>query len=252
MLASALTRARLHGLVTNRDLLVAILRDADLPRRSGQHRLLRPHLGDRVEHDDRPVGAPAAGRRPGRWREHDRPHAPCRRGSRSAGATSSPSRSAPRWPSRSARPAGRSSSTWPGSAAATATPRPTRTCRCVSVTPDQVVLEVGGVAARFAVAIDGDAVAVDGPIGSVALRAVPRFVDPAEEVASGSLLAPMPGSVVSSRSRTGAPVTAGDSRARARGDEDAAHDQRAHRRGRHRPRRRGAPGRGRRRAGRGS
>ena len=89
--------------------------------------------------------------------------------------------------------------------------------------------------------VAGDAVAVDGPVGSAQLRAVPRFVDPADVVAQRILLAPMPGTVVA-RGRRGRrrgrrrPAGAG-----ARGDEDAAHDQRADRRGRHRPRRASAP-----------
>jgi propionyl-CoA carboxylase alpha chain len=74
-----------------------------------------------------------------------------------------------------------------------------------------VVLEIDRVSARFAVAHGpGDAVAVDGPAGSVQLRVVPRFVDPAQTLASGSLLAPMPGSVVSVAVRDGDEVTAGD------------------------------------------
>ena len=42
---------------------------------------------------------------------------------------------------------------------------------------------------------------VDGALGSACLREVPRFVDPADALASGSLLAPMPGSVVAGRGR---------------------------------------------------
>ena len=37
---------------------------------------------------------------------------------------------------------------------------------------------------------------VDGPHGSACLREVPRFTDPADAIPSGSLLAPMPGTVV--------------------------------------------------------
>jgi len=38
-------------------------------------------------------------------------------------------------------------------------------------------------------------VCVDSALGSVALRPVPRFSDPATQVGAGSLLAPMPGTV---------------------------------------------------------
>jgi len=50
---------------------------------------------------------------------------------------------------------------------------------------------------------------VDGPGGYLRLREVPRFVDPADQVASGSLLAPMPGTVVSVAVEAGAGVEAG-------------------------------------------
>jgi propionyl-CoA carboxylase alpha chain len=53
-------------------------------------------------------------------------------------------------------------------------------------------------------------VEVDGPDGHVALDVVPRFVDPADAVASGSLLAPMPGTVVRVAVEAGARVAAGD------------------------------------------
>ena len=48
----------------------------------------------------------------------------------------------------------------------------------------------------FDVARYGDLVYVDSALGPVALRPVPRFLDPAEQAAAGSLLAPMPGTVV--------------------------------------------------------
>ena len=51
---------------------------------------------------------------------------------------------------------------------------------------------------------------VDGPDRSARLREVPRFTDPADAVASGSLLAPMPGTVVAVKVEAGAEVAAGD------------------------------------------
>ena len=53
------------------------------------------------------------------------------------------------------------------------------------------------------------AVYVDGPLGSAALREVPRFTDPADVVAAGSLLAPMPGTVVAVAVAEGDRVEAG-------------------------------------------
>ncbi|MCW2854222.1 MAG: ATP-grasp protein [Nocardioides sp.] len=75
---------------------------------------------------------------------------------------------------------------------------------------DEVTLEEQGVAATYAVRVDGDAVEVDGPLGHARLVRTPRFVDPAEQVASGSLLAPMPGTVVRVAVEPGATVAAGD------------------------------------------
>ena len=57
--------------------------------------------------------------------------------------------------------------------------------------------------------IDGDAVDVDGPGWSVALRTLDRFPDPAAAVAEGSLVAPMPGAVVAVHVAAGDVVTAG-------------------------------------------
>lgn len=70
----------------------------------------------------------------------------------------------------------------------------------ISATPERVVLAVPGergpVRRQFEIARYGDLVAVDSPLGPVAVRRLPRFTDPAEQVAAGSLLAPMPGSVI--------------------------------------------------------
>ena len=61
---------------------------------------------------------------------------------------------------------------------------------------DEVVLVVDGARRRFEVARHGDDVYVDAAHGSVHLKVVGRFADPSALVAPGSLLAPLPGSVV--------------------------------------------------------
>ncbi|MFC7936708.1 acetyl/propionyl/methylcrotonyl-CoA carboxylase subunit alpha [Streptomyces sp. NPDC057387] len=58
--------------------------------------------------------------------------------------------------------------------------------------PDRVVLETDGVQRRFDIARYGDRVHVN----ATALTALPRFPDPTTQHAPGSLLAPMPGTVV--------------------------------------------------------
>ena len=50
---------------------------------------------------------------------------------------------------------------------------------------------------------------VDSALGPVRLARVPRFVDPADQVAAGSLVAPMPGSVVRVAVAVGDRVQAG-------------------------------------------
>jgi propionyl-CoA carboxylase alpha chain len=62
--------------------------------------------------------------------------------------------------------------------------------------PDAVVLEVAGVRRAFEVAAYGDRVHVDSPLGAVALTVLPRFPAPQARTEPGSLLAPMPGTVV--------------------------------------------------------
>jgi propionyl-CoA carboxylase alpha chain len=75
--------------------------------------------------------------------------------------------------------------------------------------PTRVVLVVDGVATAYDVAVGARVVDVDWPGGHVAFTRVPRFTDPADAVASGSLLAPMPGTVVRVAVAVGDEVAAG-------------------------------------------
>ena len=79
----------------------------------------------------------------------------------------------------------------------------------VSATPDRVVLSVDGVERAFDIARYVDAVFVDSPLGPVRLTAQPRFPDPDASIAHGSLLAPMPGSVIRVGAAAGDAVKAG-------------------------------------------
>lgn len=62
--------------------------------------------------------------------------------------------------------------------------------------PNEVVLECAGIRRRFAVAVHADLVCVDSSLGPVALRRLPRFRDLSTRLPVGSLVAPMPGTVI--------------------------------------------------------
>src|SRR5690606_22065238 len=61
----------------------------------------------------------------------------------------------------------------------------------------------------FDIARSGELVCADSPLGPVALRRLPRFSDPADQLATGSLLAPMPGTVIRLGAAVGERVSAG-------------------------------------------
>ncbi|NTY64011.1 acetyl/propionyl/methylcrotonyl-CoA carboxylase subunit alpha [Mycolicibacterium sphagni] len=80
----------------------------------------------------------------------------------------------------------------------------------VSARPDQVVLADGnGVATAFEVSRYGTDVFIDSPLGPVQLVAAPRFPEPGSNVEKGSLLAPMPGAVIRLGAALGDTVTFG-------------------------------------------
>ena len=82
--------------------------------------------------------------------------------------------------------------------------------RLVSATQDEVVLSDGaGVACSFAVARYGQDIYVDSARGPVHLFALPRFPEPGSAVEQGSLVAPMPGNVIRLGAAVGDTVTAG-------------------------------------------
>ena len=83
----------------------------------------------------------------------------------------------------------------------------------LSADPARVVLADAGVAAAFGVARyserGGERVEVDSPLGPITFRAVPRFPEPGSVAAQGSLLAPMPGAVIRLGAGLGKRVSAG-------------------------------------------
>ncbi|MGW6202498.1 acetyl/propionyl/methylcrotonyl-CoA carboxylase subunit alpha [Streptomyces sp. NPDC055089] len=68
--------------------------------------------------------------------------------------------------------------------------------RVVSAGRARVTLERGHVTRHFDILVRDDRVYVDTATGSYTFTALPRFTDPAERTEPGSLLAPMPGTVV--------------------------------------------------------
>jgi propionyl-CoA carboxylase alpha chain len=81
----------------------------------------------------------------------------------------------------------------------------------LSVTPETVVLEAGGLLRRWRVArYTGDGrLFVDGDTGSATFTEVPRFPEPEQAGAQGSLSAPLPGTVVALFVAVGDEVKAG-------------------------------------------
>ncbi|MEU4708813.1 biotin carboxylase N-terminal domain-containing protein [Nocardia salmonicida] len=198
LLATALQRAKLHGLVTNRDLLVRVLRHPAFLAGDTDTAFF-------ATHDLAVLSAPLAS-------EADEAlsivaaaladSAANRSASRLAGLTPSGWRNLPSQPqtkSYESRTTGTHEVRY----------HFTRTgveveghegLELISVAADRVVLGVpgerGSVRRQFEIARYDDLVAIDSPLGPVAVRRLPRFTDPSEQVAAGSLLAPMPGSVI--------------------------------------------------------
>jgi propionyl-CoA carboxylase alpha chain len=80
----------------------------------------------------------------------------------------------------------------------------------ISATATSVDLRVGGVRRECLVHIVGATTYVDSPLGSTTLVEVDRFPEPGSLAAPGSLLAPMPGTLVRIVAEVGQEVAAGD------------------------------------------
>jgi propionyl-CoA carboxylase alpha chain len=190
-LAGVLSRAKIHGLVTNRDQLVSVLRDPAFLRGAVSTDFLT----------DFPVSAPAGGAEP--------VAAALARAEAARGARPGHRGIPVAWRNVVAQPQRTEfegvTVEWFGGRDGYAVDGPT----VVAASPTEVTLETGGLRTTYQVAVDGAAVDVDSPYGHVRLSRVPRFVDPADQVASGSLLAPMPGTVISVAVEAGQQVSAG-------------------------------------------
>ncbi|MFG1950665.1 biotin carboxylase N-terminal domain-containing protein [Micromonospora sp. NPDC048830] len=210
-LAGALARAELHGVATNRDLLVRVLRGAEFGAARVDSGFLDRHpevFAPLVPADGVPLAALAA--------------ALAAAAARRAAATvlaGLPSgwRNVPAFPqvARYAGPGGEIEVRYrldrTGALADWSTdPATERTVALVEAAPDGVVLDVDGVRQACRVSRVGSAVFVDGPDGSTALAELPRFPPPAAALAAGSLLAPLPGAVARVHVEVGQRVAAGD------------------------------------------
>ncbi|MBA4858226.1 ATP-grasp domain-containing protein [Nocardia farcinica] len=211
LLASALQRARIHGLVTNRDLLVRVLRHPAFLAGDTDTAFFATHGLDTlsaplVSAADERLSIVAAALADA---------AANRAAARVGGGLPSGWRNLP---SQSQRKSYESRV----SGVHDVDYRFTRSgvlvdghdgLELVEAGPERVVLAVPGergpVRRVFDVARYGDLVCVDSPLGPVSVRRLPRFSDPADQVATGSLLAPMPGSVIRLGAAVGDRVDAG-------------------------------------------
>jgi propionyl-CoA carboxylase alpha chain len=203
LLAATLRRARLHGVVTNRDLLVRVL-DSDEFRAGGtdtafldRHpEVFAPLVSDVEERRLVALAAALAGaaanRRDGVW-----------------GALPTAWRNVPSAPQRVAYEA-----PWGPVEVAYQLDRDGRLAdsavTVVTAEPERVVLEVGGLTRTFAVATVAGHTYVDSDAGSVALTQVARLPEPTLERPAGSLVAPMPGSVGRVLATAGQRIAAGE------------------------------------------
>ncbi|NPC97156.1 biotin carboxylase N-terminal domain-containing protein [Nocardioides sp. zg-DK7169] len=208
-LAGVLRRARLHGVATNRDQLVAVLTSPAFLAGELSTGFLDEHVAARAEPDpaapvaaalalaERAVAARTVQRGvPVAWRN----------------VVSAPQTTTLRLHDEDVEVAW-----WGGRSGYTVAPTArTGDLAVVAAGPIAVTLERDGVRTTYDVAVSGprgrEVVEVDAPTGHVRLERVPRFADPSAasgRLARGSLLAPMPGSVVSVAAAVGDRVRAG-------------------------------------------
>ncbi|WP_424889639.1 acetyl/propionyl/methylcrotonyl-CoA carboxylase subunit alpha [Streptomyces sp. XH2] len=183
LLARTLERARIHGPVTNRDLLVRSLRHEEFAGARMDTAFYERHLAELTapRGEGAAIAALAAALADAQGR------------SRFGG-----------WRNLPSQPQEKRYRSVPDGEEHTVRYRLTRHgleagdgVRLVEAARTHVVLEAGGLRARYDVSDYGDRIHVDGPSGAHAFTPLPRFPDPAAAPADpGSLLAPMPGTVV--------------------------------------------------------
>ena len=209
-LARALAGTRLHGVTSNRDLLVGILREEEFA--AG-----RIDTGYLTRHDPRQLAR--SWRDPAAPRLHALAAALAGQAARRAAAPvlrTVPSgwRNVPGGPQHAAfehdgteivvRYQFRA-----GGVQADVDGEPVPGLRLRSAGTDRVVADIAGVRREFAVAQAGPDWFVDSPLGATRLAELPRFPEPGSQAAAGSLIAPMPGTVVRVEVTPGDAISAG-------------------------------------------
>ncbi|MDG4761543.1 biotin carboxylase N-terminal domain-containing protein [Micromonospora sp. WMMD710] len=211
-LAGALARAELHGVATNRDLLVRVLRSPEFGGLEVDTGFLDRHaevFAPLLPADLLPVAALAAALASAAAR---RATAPVLAGLPSGW------RNVPAFPqvARYVDRAGQEIEVRyrldrDGSLAEWSTdPAGEVPARLEEATPDRVVLTVLDSRWQLRVHRVGSEVFVDGPAGAASLTELPRLPLPTVELAAGSLLAPLPGAVTRVHVEVGQRVSAGD------------------------------------------
>jgi propionyl-CoA carboxylase alpha chain len=224
LLARSLAQARIHGVVTNRDLLVGILREEEFlagqidtgyltrhdpaglmaadPRTDELH-AIAVALADQAL---RRLEAPVLAGVPSGWRNV--PNAPQRVRYASSGTV----------PARGATPG--TPGVFEVSYRVATGATQTRAEVCVNggaavdvllhaCAPDLVDLQIDGIRRAVRIDRDGGTRYADSALGASVFTEQPRFPLPESHVAAGSLVAPMPGSVVRVEAAVGDAVTAG-------------------------------------------
>ncbi|GAA0433010.1 acetyl/propionyl-CoA carboxylase subuit alpha [Acrocarpospora corrugata] len=195
-LATALAGARIHGPATNRDLLVNVLRHPEFRAGTTDTGFLDRHAPTEPLADETAVRLSALAAALARAAAN-------RAAAKVLGGLPSGWRNVPSQPQQAAF------------AELTVSYRLTRDgldypdVTLVSADPAQVVLDVGGVRRAFDVADYPGATYVDSALGSVRLTPLDRLPEPVEQVAPGSLPAPMPGTVLRVEVKAGDPVSQG-------------------------------------------
>jgi len=219
-LSAALAGARIHGLVTNRELLVRVLRHPEFV--AGQ-----ADTGFLERHDPVQLGAPLAG--PDTERLHAAAAALALSAARRASAPVQPTLP-PGWRNNPSQPQRLVWLTLAGTEVEVGYLQRSSGVELevdgknlgeitlLSHGTDGVVLELDGVRRRIDVSLTGDpdgllenlVAYVDSAGGASTFTLRPRFLDPSAAAAPGSLTAPMPGSVVRVNVAAGASVRAGE------------------------------------------